>query len=242
MVTREIVKIDEEKCDGCGICVPACAEGALQIVNGKARLVKESYCDGLGACLAECPKGAITLEDIEAESFNEEEVMASLEGKGELAESLPCGCPSAMSRSWETKENRSNAETPSLLSHWPVKLKLVSPKAPYFRYEELVVAADCGPFAYGNFHRDFLGERSLVIGCPKFDDLAYYQEKLTEILRNSGIKRIVVARMEVPCCSALLTVVQNAVAASGREITIEERVIGITGELITSRGEGEGDQ
>jgi NAD-dependent dihydropyrimidine dehydrogenase PreA subunit len=200
MTTREIVKIDEEKCDGCGICVPACAEGALQIVNGKALLVKESYCDGLGACLAECPKGAITLEEREAES------------------------------------------SPSLLSHWPVKLKLVSPKAPYFRYEELVVAADCGPFAYGNFHRDFLGEKALVIGCPKFDDLAYYQEKLTEIIRNSGIKKVVVTRMEVPCCSALLTVVQNAVAASGKEITIEERVIGITGELITSGGEGKGDQ
>ncbi len=200
MATREIVKIDEEKCDGCGICIPACAEGALQIVDGKARLVKESYCDGLGACLAECPKGAITLEEREAES------------------------------------------SPSLLSHWPVKLKLVSPKAPYFRYEELVVAADCGPFAYGSFHRDFLGERALVIGCPKFDDLAYYQEKLTEILRNSGIKKVVVARMEVPCCSALVTVVQNAVAASGKEITIEERVIGITGELISSRGDGQGDQ
>jgi Fe-S-cluster-containing hydrogenase component 2 len=200
MVTRHSVKSDEEKCDGCGICVQACAEGALQIVGGKARLVKESYCDGLGACLGECPMGAITIEQREAES------------------------------------------SPSLLSHWPVKLKLVSAKAPYFRYEEMVVAADCGPFAYGSFHRDFLGEKALVIGCPKFDDLAYYQEKLTEILRNSGIKKLVVARMEVPCCSALLTVVQNAVAASGKEITIEQRVIGITGELITSRGEAEGDQ
>ena len=242
MVTREIVKIDEEKCDGCGICVPACAEGALRIVNGKARLVKVSYCDGLGACLTECPKGAITLEQREAQSFNAAEAKASFEGERELNESLPCGCPSAMSQTWEIKENEMTGETPSLLSHWPVKLKLVSPKAPYFRYEELVVAADCGPFAYGNFHRDFLGEKALVIGCPKFDDLAYYQEKLTEIIRNSGIKKVVVARMEVPCCSALLTVVQNAVAASGKEITIVERVIGITGELITSRGEGEGDQ
>jgi ferredoxin len=235
MAKREIVKIDEEKCDGCGICIPACAEGALQIVEGKARLVRDSYCDGLGACLAECPQGAIALEEREAETFNEEEVRANLAGKKELAKPLPCGCPSAVSQSWETKGNTSNAETPSLLSHWPVKLKLVSPKAPYFRYEELVVAADCGPFAYGNFHRDFLGERSLVIGCPKFDDLASYQEKLAEILRNSGIKRIVVARMEVPCCSALLTMVQNAVAASGKEITIEERVIGITGELISTQ-------
>ena len=166
MATREIVKIDEEKCDGCGVCVPACAEGALQIVDGKARLVKESYCDGLGACLGECPKGAITIEKREAESFNEEETRTSLEGKRGLTESLPCGCPSAMSRSWEIEGNKMTVETPSLLSHWPVKLKLVSPKAPYFRYEELVVAADCGPFAYGNFHRDFLGDNALVIGCP----------------------------------------------------------------------------
>jgi Fe-S-cluster-containing hydrogenase component 2 len=200
MVTREIVTIDEEKCDGCGICIPACAEGALQIVKGKARLVRESYCDGLGACLAECPKGAITLEEREAEA------------------------------------------SPSLLSHWPVKLKLVSPKAPYFRHEELVVAADCGAFAYGNFHRDFLGEKALVIGCPKFDDLAYYQEKLAEILRHSGINKAVVARMEVPCCSALLTVVRNAVSASGKDIEIEERIIGVTGELMESRGEGKDDQ
>lgn len=235
MVTREIIKIDEEKCDGCGICIPACAEGALRIVDGKARLIRESYCDGLGACLAECPQGAIAIEKREAEAFNDSEVRAHLAGKKELTEPLPCGCPSAVSQDWETKGNASNAETPSLLSHWPVKLRLVSPRAPYFRHEELVVAADCGPFAYGNFHRDFLGEKSLVIGCPKFDDLAFYQEKLTEILRNSGIKRIVVARMEVPCCSALLTVVQNAVAASGREITIEERVIGITGELISAQ-------
>jgi ferredoxin len=192
-MTGEIIKIDEEKCDGCGMCIPACAEGALKIVEGKARLVKESYCDGLGACISECPQGAITLEQREAEP------------------------------------------SPSLLSHWPVKLKLVSARAPYFRHEELVVAADCCPFAYGNFHCDFLAESSLVIGCPKFDDLSFYQEKLTEILRNSGIKRIVVARMEVPCCSALLTVVQNAVAASGREITIEERVIGITGELTATQ-------
>jgi ferredoxin len=243
MATREIVKIDEEKCDGCGICVPACAEGALQIVDGKARLVKASHCDGLGACLAECPKGAITLEERGAEAFNAEEVKANLEGGGEPAESLPCGWPSAASQSWEKKGNDEMiGEIPSLLSHWPVKIKLVSPKAPYFRHEELVVAADCGPFAYGNFHRDFLGEKALVIGCPKFDDLAFYQEKLTEILRNSGIKKVVVARMEVPCCSALLTVVKNAVAASCKEITIEERIIGITGELINSRGEGEGDQ
>jgi ferredoxin len=242
MVKREIVRIDEEKCDGCGICVPACAEGALQIIDGKARLVKESYCDGLGACLAECPKGAITLEERDADSFNEEEARANLESTRELIESPPCDCPSETSQSWEKKGSKAAGDTPSLLSHWPVKLKLVSPIAPYFRYNEMVVAADCSPFAYGNFHRDFLGERALVIGCPKFDDLVYYQEKLTEILSNSGIEKVVVARMEVPCCSALVTVVRNAVEASGKDITIEERLIDVTGELVASTGAEEGGQ
>ncbi|MBW2003863.1 MAG: 4Fe-4S binding protein [Deltaproteobacteria bacterium] len=217
---REIIKIDEEKCDGCGVCIPACAEGALQIVDGKARLVKESYCDGLGACLNECPQGAITLEEREAEPF-----------------SLPCDCPSTTEQSWEAKGNKETIKGPSLLSHWPVKLTLVSPGALYFRGEELVVAADCGPFAYGGFHHDFLDERAVVIGCPKFDDLEFYQEKLTEILRSSGITKIIVARMEVPCCSGWLTVVQNAVSSSGKGIAIEEKVIGIQGELISSVGD-----
>ncbi|TET92626.1 MAG: 4Fe-4S ferredoxin [Desulfobacteraceae bacterium] len=239
---RKIIKIDEEKCDGCGVCIPACAEGALQIVDGKARLVKESYCDGLGACLNECPQGAITLEEREAEAFDEEEVRVNLEGKGGLTNSLACGCPSTISQSWETKRDKANIKAPSLLSHWPVKLTLVTPGAPYFRGDELVVAADCGPFAYGSFHQDFLEERAVVTGCPKFDDLDFYQEKLTEILRHSGIKKIIVARMEVPCCSGLLTVVRNAVSSSEKEISIEEKVIGIKGEIISQGGDKADDQ
>jgi len=239
---RKIIKIDEEKCDGCGVCIPACAEGALQIVDGKARLVKESYCDGLGACLNECPQGAITLEEREAEAFDEEEVRVNLEGKGGLTNSLACGCPSTISQSWETKRDKANIKAPSLLSHWPVKLRLVTPGAPYFRGDELVVAADCGPFAYGSFHQDFLEERAVVTGCPKFDDLDFYQEKLTEILRHSEIKKIIVARMEVPCCSGLLTVVRNAVSSSEKEISIEEKVIGIKGEIISQGGDKADDQ
>ena len=217
---REIITIDEEKCDGCGVCIPACAEGALQIIDGKARLVKESYCDGLGACLNECPQGAITLEKREAEPF-----------------SLPCGCPSTTEQSWDAQGDKEAIKAPSLLSHWPVKLRLVNADAPYFRGEELVVAADCGPFAYGNFHQDFLDERAVVIGCPKFDDLEFYQEKLTEILQNSGIRKVIVVRMEVPCCSGWLTVVRNAVSSSGKEIAIEKKVIGIQGELMASEGD-----
>ena len=217
---RKIITIDEEKCDGCGVCIPACAEGALQIVDGKARLVKESYCDGLGACLNECPQGAITLEEREAEPF-----------------SLPCGCPSTTEQSWESKGDKEAIKAPSLLSHWPVKLRLVTADAPYFRGEELVVASDCAPFAYGSFHQDFLDERAVVIGCPKFDDLEFYQEKLTEILQNSAIKKVIVVRMEVPCCSGWLTVVRNAVSSSGKEIAIEEKVISIQGELMASEGD-----
>jgi ferredoxin len=234
---REIITIDDEKCDGCGVCIPACAEGALQIVDGKARLVKESYCDGLGACLNECPQGAITLEKREAQAFNEEEVKVNLKSKRELINSLPCGCPSTTEQSWESKGDKEAIKAPSLLSHWPVKLRLVNAGAPFFRGEELVVASDCAPFAYGSFHQDFLDERAVVIGCPKFDDLEFYQEKLTEILRNSGIKKVIVVRMEVPCCSGWLTVVRNAVSSSGKEIAIEEKVISIQGELMASEGD-----
>lgn len=234
---REIITIDEEKCDGCGVCIPACAEGALQLVDGKARLVKESYCDGLGACLNECPQGAITMEEREADAFNEEEVRVHLKSKRERVDPLPCGCTSTTEQNWKVKVDKEAIKAPSLLSHWPVKLTLVSPTAPYFRGEELVVAADCGPFAYGSFHQDFLDEKAVVIGCPKFDDLAFYQLKLTEILKNSGIKKITVVRMEVPCCSGWLTVVRNAVSASGKHIAIEEKIIGIQGEILASEGD-----
>lgn len=229
---REIINIDEEKCDGCGICIPSCAEGALQIIDNKARLVKESYCDGLGACLHECPKGAITMEERDAEDFNEEEVKLYLNDKKTTIDQLACGCPSSIDQSWITKGEKGTRNVPSLLSHWPVKLRLVSPEAPYFNNSELVVAADCGPFAYGNFHKDFISGRAVVTGCPKFGDLELYEEKLTEILRNSEIKKIIVVRMEVPCCSGWLNVVWNAVYLSGREIPVEEKVIGIQGEIL----------
>ena len=228
---RNIIRIDEEKCDGCGTCVPACAEGALQIIDGKARLVKESYCDGLGACLGECPQGAITIEEREAEAFDEKEAMLHIKKQKEEAESLPCGCPSTTTRSWETRGEQTLAEAPSLLSHWPVKLRLVSPGAPYFERDELVMAADCAPFAYGNFHNSFLEDKALITGCPKFDDMEYYLEKLTEILKFSKIKNITVVRMEVPCCSGWLTLARQAIKASGKEIIVDEKVIGIEGEI-----------
>ena len=229
---RKIIKIDEDKCDGCGVCVPACAEGALQIIDGKARLLEETYCDGLGACLGECPQGAITMEEREAEAFDEEEVKLHLKSKKEEVEPLPCGCPSAAAKSWEAGGEETIAKVPSLLSHWPVKLKLVSPGAPYFNRDELLMAADCVPFAHGNFHNNFLEDKALITGCPKFDEMEYYLEKLTEILKSSQIKTITVARMEVPCCSGWLALAKRAVKASGKEIEVEEKVIGIQGEIV----------
>jgi len=211
-VVRKIVRIDEEKCNGCGLCVPSCREGALQIIDGKARLVSEIYCDGLGACLGECPQGAITIEERVAEEFAEEVVKKRLEGKE------------------ETPTISNVAHTSSALAQWPIQLHLVNPKAPYFKDANLIVVADCVPFAYGNFHRDFLKEKSIVVGCPKLDDVQFYEEKLAEIFRQSKIKSIMVVNMEVPCCNGLHYIVKKAVERSGKNIPIEQVVIGIKGE------------
>jgi len=211
-VVRKIVRIDEEKCNGCGLCIPSCPEGALQIIDGKARLVSEIYCDGLGACLGECPQGAITIEERVAEEFSEESVKTRLEGKGEM---LPIS---------------SVASTSSALAHWPIQLHLVNPKAPYFKDANLLIVADCVPFAYGSFHKDFLKEKSIVVGCPKLDDVKFYEEKLTEIFRQSKIKSITVVNMEVLCCNGLHYVVKKAVERSGKNIPVEQVIIGIKGE------------
>lgn len=210
-VVRKIVKIDEEKCNGCGLCIPSCHEGALQIIDGKARLVADVYCDGLGACLGECPQGAITIEEREAEEFAEEAVKAHLKRKEERPSILTVGSAS------------------SALAQWPIQLRLVNPKASYFQNANLLVVADCVPFAYGNFHQDFLKEKSIVVGCPKFDDTQFYEEKLTEIFRQSKIKSITVVNMEVPCCNGLYYLVKKAVERSGKNIPIEQVIIDIKG-------------
>jgi len=209
---RKIVRIDEEKCNGCGLCMPSCHEGALQIINGKARLVSEIYCDGFGACLGECPQGAITIEERAAEEFNEKAVKARFEKK----EKKPT-IPTIASKS-------------SALAQWPIQLHLVNPKAPYFQDADLMVVADCVPFAYSNFHQDFLKEKSIVVGCPKLDDVEFYEEKLAEIFRQSKIKSITVVNMEVPCCYGLHYIVKKAMERSGKNIPIEQMIIGIKGE------------
>ena len=232
---RKIIKIDEEKCDGCGVCVPACAEGALQIVDGKAKLVSEIYCDGLGVCLGECPQGAITIEERTAAEFDDEATKLHLEEQY-TAEELPRGCPSAAVTQFEKKETAGvtppEATTQqSMLGHWPVQLTLVPPTAPFLQGTDLVLAADCVPFAYAGFHQDFLKDHSLLIACPKLDDFPAHLEKLTDILKYSSLKSLTVVRMEVPCCSGLVYMARQAIQLSGQDIPFKEVTVSIKGGL-----------
>jgi NAD-dependent dihydropyrimidine dehydrogenase PreA subunit len=238
VATRKIVKIDEEKCNGCGLCIPNCAEGALRIVDGKAKLMSEKFCDGLGACLGHCPEDAITVIEREAEDFDEKAVEAYLHKKEAQPKPQPVqftGCPSSKAVHFKVPESDIAAIPPassvSMLSHWPVQLKLVPVNAPYFQNADLLVAADCVPFVYPNFHQDFIKGKAVVVGCPKLDDIQYYREKLTEILKTNSIKSVTVPHMEVPCCFGLVKAVEDAIAASGKKIPLKKIRIGIRGEI-----------
>ncbi len=238
MATRKIVKIDEERCNGCGLCIPNCVEGALQIVDGKAKLTSEKFCDGLGACLGHCPQDAITVIEREAEEFDERAVETYLHKKHE-ADSQPKhvfgGCPSSRPMQFKTHNTRaktgSTARAVSELTQWPVQLKLVPTNAPYFQDADLLVAADCVPFAYANFHQDFIKGKVVVIGCPKLDDIQYYTEKLTQILESNSIKSVTVPYMEVPCCFGLVKAAEDAIAASCKNIPLKKIKISIQGEI-----------
>jgi Pyruvate/2-oxoacid:ferredoxin oxidoreductase delta subunit len=249
---REIVKIDEEKCNGCGLCIPNCAEGALQIVDGKARLVSDRYCDGLGACLGHCPQDAIQIIEREADEFDQEAVEERL-AEQEQPDQAPAaepqghahahhggggGCPGmAMvsdlfgEQNEEPVGNLAEDEQPSALSQWPVQLKLVPVDAPYFDGADLLLAADCVPFAVANFHGQFLQDKKLLVGCPKLDDAQFYAEKLTEILRRNDINSLTIVHMEVPCCGGLVTVADRALAASGEAINVEDVTVSIRGRV-----------
>ena len=233
-VLRKVVRIDEEKCTGCGVCIPACAEGALRIVEGKARLVGDRYCDGLGACLGECPEGAITIEDREAELFDEHAVKHQTEHHSHGKETLPCGCPSASVTRLERREtgtsSRESTHQESLLGNWPVQLTLVPPGAPFLQGADVVLAADCVPFTYAGFHQDFLRDHALLVACPKLDDFEAHLTKLAEILRRSKVKSITVVRMEVPCCSGLTHMAEEAIRLSGNKMPLGEVIIGIKGD------------
>lgn len=215
---RRIIKIDEIKCNGCGACAEACHEGAIEMIDGKAKLTREDYCDGLGDCLPTCPMDAITFEERDAPAYDEAAVLAAKAAKAE--EKLPCGCPGSQSKFIERTECSCKTEsTPvaSQLSQWPVQIKLAPINAPYFNGANLLIAADCTAYAYGNFHQDFIRNRVTLIGCPKLDAVDYV-EKLTAIIANNDIKSVTVVRMEVPCCGGIEFAVKRALQASGKFI------------------------
>ena len=255
---RKIVRIDEEKCDGCGECVPACAEGAIAVVRGKARLSADVLCDGLGACLGECPRGAITVIEREAAPFDEEAVKTHLLSMGERVPEAPRapaparprlsiisgdgpgprggGCPGSRPMALPRRPlaaRAAGAPTPtdneSRLAQWPVQLQLVPVAAPWFRGADLLVAADCIPFASPRFHDDFLAGRALVVGCPKLDDLAAYVDKLGRICASNDLRSVTVLRMEVPCCAGISMAARRGVEASGKSIPLRDVVVGVDG-------------
>jgi ferredoxin len=288
MAVRTVVQIDEDLCDGCGDCVPGCAEGALQIVDGKAKLVSDVYCDGLGACLGECPLGAISMVEREADEFDVEATNEHLKSLGreaiseehghdhghdhvhhaahdevEMDEGCACagtavqsfekpvpkaapaapmmgGCPGSAARSFTDAPAAAPAAddsgpVASRISNWPVQLMLVPPKAPYLDGAKLLLAADCAPFAYGDFHRKFMDGRVTIIGCPKLDNMDIYIQKLTSILAENDVKSVELAYMEVPCCGGLVQLVQQALADSGKNIPAILYKIGIRGDYVEER-------
>jgi ferredoxin len=291
MVKREIIKIDDELCTGCGECIPNCPEGALQIIDDKARIISDLFCDGLGACIGHCPVDAISIEEREAEEYDERRVMENVikEGKNVIKahlehlkghgqdeylrqaidflkernmevplseepvkeeESAPapavegpplaCGCPGSAVQDFRENKgdpvctDESGAKSlisgESQLRQWPVQIMLVPPNAPYLEGSDLLIAADCVPFAYAKFHDDLLKGRTLLIGCPKLDDVEYYKEKLTTIFQQNNIRSVIVAHMEVPCCFGMVNAVKSAIAASGKTIPYAEETISVKGE------------
>jgi len=279
---RKIVKIEEEKCNGCGLCIPNCPEGALQIIDGKARLISDLFCDGLGACIGHCPQGAIIIEERETQGYDEKKVMENIVRQGEntikahllhlkdhgehkyLKEAVDFlkekkienplekvvaghghehamlhqmgGCPGSRMMDFRKKKKAGGGDATtarrqeSELQQWPIQLTLVPPSAPYFQDAELVIAADCVPFAYANFHSDYLKGKALMIACPKLDDAEFYKQKLAQIFKTSSIKSINIVHMEVPCCFGLNGIVEEALEKAGKKIPVKETVIGISGE------------
>jgi NAD-dependent dihydropyrimidine dehydrogenase PreA subunit len=247
---RKIVRIDPDKCNGCGECVPSCAEGAIKIIDGKAVLAADNLCDGLGACLGECPLNAITVEEREADEFDEAAVEQHLAAQGRPApiqqhapqQAVPAhnhhaggGCPGSQAMSFsrpeESPATAQNASRQSRLAQWPVQLHLVSTSAPYFQGADLLITADCVPVAYAGYHEDFLKGKAVVMGCPKLDDNNFYTQKLTELFSKSDIKSVTVLKMEVPCCGGIAGATRQALSASGKQIPYREVTIGIQGQI-----------
>lgn len=242
-VLRKIIKIDEERCDGCGQCIPECAEGALQIVDGKAKVVADKFCDGLGACIGECPNDALTIVEREAEEFDEEAVETHLAQRQDEAAEEPavmaCGCPSTQIQSF-VPASCGEANQPAVfddtaaseLTHWPVQIRLVPPHASFLKNADLLVTADCTPLAFPDIHRRFIKGRTVLMGCPKFDDVQEYIERFTEIFRTSGIKSVTALIMEVPCCSGLPVIIKKGLQKAGKDIPLETVVISTRGKIL----------
>ena len=232
---RKIIKIDEEKCNGCGACAKACHEGAIEMVNGKAKLTREDYCDGLGDCLPACPTNAITFEEREAPAYDEQAVRRARIEKHGVGAKLPCGCPGTQSKSIKRELDRDNvrnrASGTSQLMQWPCQIKLVPVNAPYFDNANFLIAADCTAYAYGNFHDDFIRNHITLIGCPKLDE-GDYAEKLTEIIANNNIKSVKIVRMEVPCCGGIENAVKRALIASGKFIPWQVITVSTDGKIL----------
>ena len=237
MAKRKIIRIDEDKCNGCGECVPNCAEGALKIVDGKARLVSDVFCDGLGACLGHCPQDAITIEEREARDFDERKATEHKTMQDAAHHSHGhARCPGSKMMDLTEKHTREKAacptgKSPSELRQWPVQIMLVPPNAPYFNGADLLIAADCVPFAYPDFHRDLLKGKVLLVGCPKLDDADFYREKIGQIVKLNDVRSITYAHMEVPCCSGLIGITKDAIKASGKDIPFKDVTVSIRGEL-----------
>ncbi len=242
MVRRLMIHIDEEKCTGCGLCVPGCAEGALQIIDGKAKLVSESYCDGLGACLGECPEGALTLQEVDTVEFDYEAAIEHVEKTS--SESEPCGTdasvPCAGAQAFTYAEGLDTTEhdgavpekiAPSQLTHWPVKLKLLAPQHPALDNARLLILADCAGPAYAGLHQDFIKDRAVVLACPKFEEFEPNLQKLAMMFKLNNIKDIALVHMEVPCCGGLSRLVDMAMNESGKDIPIRKYIIGVRGEI-----------
>ena len=233
---RRIIQIDQEKCNGCGACAAACHEGAIAMLDGKAQLLRDDYCDGLGDCLPACPTGAITFVEREAAAYDEQAVMENKQRKmRNEGMTLPCGCPGSQSRNIQ-RQAAPAVETPqaqqtSRLSQWPVQIKLVQERASMFAGADLLVAADCTAYAYGNFHQDFIRDHVVLVGCTKLDDVDY-SEKLARIFMCNDIKSITVARMEVPCCAGMERAVKMALKESGKKIPVKTVVISTEGEIL----------
>lgn len=230
---RRIIRIDEEKCNGCGLCANACHEGAIGMVDGKAKLLRENYCDGLGDCLPACPVNAISFEEREAPAYDKAAVLAAKKAK---ASAIPCGCPGTQAKMLQrnaqtTSSTAGTQQIESRLNQWPVQIKLVPTRAPYFDQAKLLIAADCTAYAYGNFHNEFIQDHITMIGCPKLDE-GDYAEKLTDIIKNNDIRSVTIVRMEVPCCGGIENAAKRALQESGKFIPWNVVVISTDGRIL----------